>query len=182
MYHFSDPQLQELIGHTHLSKVLFTQKLKTFYKEKKCKSSQDCPIDPDDARALFLMLREKVSDTSLGSDDQYNTARLTRLSLSWKVRESIFIEMRSDILGYIKENALHANGNVRNEMLFLLADFLFLMDMTTGPRYPRKDRNKKEQKHADTMFPILIDYHRYLVSMEDDYIRTHHDELSEDDM
>jgi hypothetical protein len=182
MYHFLDLQLQELIGHTHLSKVLFTQKLKTFYKEKKCTSSQDCPIVPDDARALFLMLHAKVSDSSLSAYEQYNTARLIRISLSWKLRESVLVDMYDDILRYIQQNALHTNGNVRNEILFLLSDFLFLMDMLTGPRYPRKDRNKKEKKHADMMIPRLIDYHRYLMGMEAEYIQQHHDELSEEDI
>jgi hypothetical protein len=182
MYHISDPQLQELIDHIALTKVLFTQKLKAFYKVKKCQSSQYCPIGSNDAKELFSILHEKVSDVSMGSNEQHNSARLIRLSLSWKIRDSVFAEIFVDILGYIRKNALHPNGNVRNEIIFLLSDFLFLMDMTTSPRYPRKDRNKKEQEHADMMIPVLISYHQYLVDIENTYIQIHRDELSEEDI
>jgi len=182
MYHFSDPLLQELVDTTGLPKTIFTQKLKNFYKTKKCTSSQGCPIAPDDAKTLFLILHERISDISLSSDEQYNAARLIRISLSWKLRESIYMDIFDDVLGYIKKNAMHANGNVRNEVLFLLSDFLFLMYMTIDPRYPRKTRNKKEQACADRCVPPLIVYHKHLALQEQEYIQKHRDELSEDDM
>lgn len=178
----SDPLLQDMIENTHLPKTIFTQKLKAFYKDKKCTASYECLIEPKDAIALLLTLRTKVSDPSIHQDDQYNSARLIRLSLSWKLRESIFADIFVDMLAYIEKNTLHNNGNVRNETLFLLRDFLFLIDMLVGPRYPRKSRNKKEQAYADIFFPPLITYHKQLVLQEHEYIQKHRDKLSLDDI
>ena len=181
MQYFLDSRIQVLLESTHLPKTVFTQKLRVFYKEKKCTSSCDCPIDPSDAKAIFSTLREKVSDPSISLDEQYNTARLIRLSLSWKIQQSIFAEMFADMLQYIEKNALHSNGNVRNEIGFFFHDFLFVIDKMVGPRYPRKVRNKKEQSYADICVPAVISYHRTLVEQESEYVQKHHDELEEED-
>lgn len=120
MYSFSDPLLQELCTEVALPKIVFTQKLKAFYKEKKCTSVQDYLIEVRDAKTLFSVLHKRVSDATLSLDEQYNTARLIRLSLSWKLSDHIFSDIFPDMLAYIQKNVLHANGNVRNETLFLL--------------------------------------------------------------
>jgi hypothetical protein len=182
MHHFSDPLLQDMIEIIHLPKTIFTKKLKAFYKAKKCTSSHECTIDPGDARALLPTLGMNVSDPSISLDEQYNSARLIRLSLSWKIRESVLKEVFDGTLRYIQENTLHTNGNVRNETLFLLSDFLFSMYRMIDPRYPRKTRNKKEKSYADIFVPPIIEYHKNLVLQEHEYIQEHRDELSEDDI